>query len=253
MGKIDLIEESAFRNLVERADSKKHILNQCGLSYDSYNIRKVKKRIEELGIDISHFSGRALQGEYKDLEGLNFGDWTVLGRSAKRHKGTMWECKCSCGIVKTINGGDLKSGKSRGCSNCKGKKISLTSRKFTLEEKFCPWCNRTRRLEDFGKVSSRPSGRKPYCKICTQLAKHNMRYDIYFDLFNKQNGVCAIEGCSLPIHSIDHDHKCCNKRFSCGKCIRGLLCRSCNLALGFLEENEEKVEGLLVYIKESKL
>jgi hypothetical protein len=30
---------------------------------------------------------------------------------------------------------------------------------------------------------------------------------------------------------VDHDHACCQKKNrSCGKCIRGLLCHTCNIA-----------------------
>ena len=34
---------------------------------------------------------------------------------------------------------------------------------------------------------------------------------------------------------VDHDHKCCEGRRSCGKCIRGLLCIRCNAMLGPVE------------------
>jgi hypothetical protein len=34
---------------------------------------------------------------------------------------------------------------------------------------------------------------------------------------------------------IDHDHGCCKKYGSCGKCLRGILCRSCNVLVGNLE------------------
>lgn len=39
---------------------------------------------------------------------------------------------------------------------------------------------------------------------------------------------------------IDHDHACCPaEKTSCGKCIRGLLCLSCNTTLGHIERNSQ--------------
>ncbi|HEY2078727.1 MAG TPA: endonuclease domain-containing protein [Streptosporangiaceae bacterium] len=78
--------------------------------------------------------------------------------------------------------------------------------------------------------------------------KSNRRYRIslygltqeQFDrLLEVQGHACAM--CHEPfdggqlIH-VDHDHACCQKRNrSCGKCVRGLLCHGCNIALGHIE------------------
>src|SRR5712664_1130326 len=34
---------------------------------------------------------------------------------------------------------------------------------------------------------------------------------------------------------IDHNHLCCDKRTSCGLCVRRLLCRACNQIVGLIE------------------
>ena len=55
-----------------------------------------------------------------------------------------------------------------------------------------------------------------------------------------QDRKCAICERSNPggwgTFHIDHDHKCCSKSSSCGKCVRGLLCASCNVRLGVIEQ-----------------
>jgi recombination endonuclease VII len=46
---------------------------------------------------------------------------------------------------------------------------------------------------------------------------------------------------------IDHDHGCCQERNrSCGKCVRGLLCHRCNIALGYVEAYRELADAYLV-------
>lgn len=77
-----------------------------------------------------------------------------------------------------------------------------------------------------------------------------------------QNLVCGNAGCGAVeslgkrkhLH-LDHDHRCCppgkfgtSSKMSCGKCIRGWLCSTCNSALGMLQENPRKIQGLLDYV-----
>jgi len=66
--------------------------------------------------------------------------------------------------------------------------------------------------------------------------KYRLRPEDFDDLLESQNNACAI--CLEPFTKtpqVDHDHECCPGQKSCGNCVRGLLCRRCNIFLGFLE------------------
>ena len=73
----------------------------------------------------------------------------------------------------------------------------------------------------------------------TIYKKYKLTKQMYLDLLEQQNGVCAI--CCLPPNrnwlAVDHDHSCCPSIKTCGKCIRGLLCGSCNSFLGRVKDN----------------
>lgn len=69
-----------------------------------------------------------------------------------------------------------------------------------------------------------------------------------------QDNRCAI--CNKPLDDtlnkngrrvwhVDHDHACCPGRTSCGDCVRGLLCASCNQKLGWFEGQYEQVTSYL--------
>lgn len=51
-----------------------------------------------------------------------------------------------------------------------------------------------------------------------------------------------------PISAIDHDHKCCPGSVSCGECLRGVLCRRCNVAIGYLKDSPEYSAAAAAYL-----
>lgn len=83
--------------------------------------------------------------------------------------------------------------------------------------------------------------------------KYQMSLDDYEDLLDSQNGGCAICGL-VPVGkrlNVDHDHSCCpggKHAFTCGKCVRALLCTNCNLAIGKLHDDPDLVSKALAYL-----
>lgn len=61
-------------------------------------------------------------------------------------------------------------------------------------------------------------------------------------------GACKQEFKDEKSIHIDHDHSCCSGHQTCGTCIRGILCSGCNRALGFLNDDPEKIIKLFDYI-----
>lgn len=50
-----------------------------------------------------------------DLTGKVFDRWLVLGIAEPNNTHTMWNCRCSCGMERVVDGERLRNGKSRSC------------------------------------------------------------------------------------------------------------------------------------------
>lgn len=49
---------------------------------------------------------------------------------------------------------------------------------------------------------------------------------------------------------VDHDHACCpGDSHSCGRCVRGLICRACNAAAGQVRDDPEVALSLAAYLE----
>ena len=82
----------------------------------------------------------------------------------------------------------------------------------------------------------------------SRCKKYGITPRIYNELFDKQDGCCAICGVhqsELPYTlCIDHDH-------ITGK-VRGLLCNNCNTGIGRFKDREELLEKALNYLRLSQ-
>lgn len=154
--------------------------------------------------------------------------------------------------------------------------------------KLCKRCGATKSLEDFHKDKKSKDGRCFYCKECNKSKtrayyagldktaekqrgksraesgeyrdyQYKKKYGISLEEYNlllkEQGGKCAIcgitrEECNdkraLPI---DHDHACCPGVISCGKCVRGILCHSCNRGVGLLKDSPKNLRQAADYLE----
>jgi len=88
-----------------------------------------------------------------------------------------------------------------------------------------------------------------------RLTRYGLTEEQYDILDEAQGSACAIcRGPQIPVRTqwgtkvlnfdVDHDH-------ATGR-VRGLLCRHCNLALGYLKDNPERAEAAAAYLRRGR-
>jgi hypothetical protein len=89
-----------------------------------------------------------------------------------------------------------------------------------------------------------PEARSPWNRAY-KLKLMGLTPERFARMLETQGDACAM--CRTPFEEdqricIDHDHACCPPKLPsrcCGKCVRGLLCLTCNVALGYIEAYSE--------------
>lgn len=84
-------------------------------------------------------------------------------------------------------------------------------------------------------------------RVYDRFARHGLSKEGYLKLLARFDGKCWL--CKeRPGLKIDHDHKCCSGAYSCGNCVRGVLCHQCNIGLGMFKDSISKLQDAIKYI-----
>lgn len=137
----------------------------------------------------------------------------------------------------------------RACKEWKKDAGERTNDKELAKERSKIW--RLNNLERSRNNSKSYQKRFPRKVLEWKLKKYNMTLEDFDLMLTKQNGVCKICGKkptgmqnSKKYLCVDHSHET-NK-------IRGLLCGSCNVALGLFKHNIELLENSVEYMLVNK-
>lgn len=140
------------------------------------------------------------------------------------------------------------------CSTCKDYKLNkyfvkathATNRNGVSSQ--CKVCRRSDRRATY-KITGKTEKQKYQERAAYLKRKFNISYDAYYEMHEHQQGLCASCGQpetfkdrrsgTLQVLAVDHDHET-------GE-IRALLCRDCNVALGYMRENPKRIRQLADY------
>ena len=120
-------------------------------------------------------------------------------------------------------------------------KSGLLNRCIPCERKHCnEWASSNRaRANEIARKSRSSDGAKERAWAYNLKKRYGLTKEDYLRLLKQQDGKCALCGGTdlgpYKYFCVDHDHSCCNSQFSCGKCVRALLCWRCNRFVGWYE------------------
>lgn len=130
----------------------------------------------------------------------------------------------------------------------------------SMGRKKCRTCEEWSPESNYAKRTGAVDGLGANCKPCALESNRRVRarnYGITLEeqtaLLEAQGNRCAV--CKASDHGAtgwhtDHDHACCpSGSQGCGECVRGILCRACNLALGMVKDNPETLRALALYLE----
>lgn len=122
-----------------------------------------------------------------------------------------------------------------------------------LGRKQCKRCRAWLPERFFAPTTVVSDGLRTNCNNCRSVQRQEQTYNLseqqLGEMLEAQNFGCAICATRVPggmgTWHVDHDHRCCPGKRSCGACVRGLLCYQCNVSLCRIERNYERIVSYL--------
>ena len=100
-------------------------------------------------------------------------------------------------------------------------------------------------------------GKRRICRTCARfnsmlqnIKKFSITVEQWEQMLITQSGRCSICLIILLDPHVDHDHSCCPGRKSCGKCVRGLTCKPCNIGIGLFYDDVTILQSAIDYLVE---
>ncbi|WP_369015338.1 endonuclease domain-containing protein [Micromonospora sp. MA102] len=129
-----------------------------------------------------------------------------------------------------------------------------------LGRRQCSMCKAWKPESDFGPSKLMSDRLDPRCRACVNRRNVELMYNLapgeYDRLLENQGDACAI--CRRPFDDgrrpvVDHDHSCCphKPKNACGRCVRAVLCGTCNSGLGMLREDARIIRRAITYLSAS--
>lgn len=130
------------------------------------------------------------------------------------------------------------------CMSCANRKKMIGNIPWNKGKIIIPIFEQKRKIKEYQKKYALSEHGKRINLNKKLRSRYGISLDEYNDMVKKQDGLCAICKNKPSKLCVDHNHVTNN--------VRQLLCRNCNLGIGYFKDNVSYLENAISYIKESK-
>lgn len=198
--------------------------------------------------------------------GERFGCWVVLAEDGKKYNRVAYLCECDCGTRQTVNGNQLKRGKTTGCLKCAGiRKNNYNGKHFYEYSEY--WIlssmnsrcgnKNDKRYNDYGgrgiTVCERWKGKGGFINFMDDMGIRGNK-SMSIDRINNNEGYCP-ENCRW----VDAQTQCNNRRLKKSRYITFHKLHNTYMVqvrgkfVGYQEQYKDAVEMRNQYIKDNNI